>query len=138
MTSPPIIRRMEEGTWKGRLCQGSPVQLPHRQAVDSAAESSSPTPSMGLAVLLPLLFRALTSLLVPSTARPVAANASAAPTVLVTVDVLPPKCNLCYLWAWLCVGPTLNLSLEALEPELRHVSLAVCTVFSSTKEDNGT
>ncbi|KAL8202592.1 UNVERIFIED_CONTAM: hypothetical protein K2H54_019644 [Gekko kuhli] len=73
----------------------------------------------------------------PSTARPAASNASAAPSVVVRVGVLLPERNLHYPWAWPRVAPALRLALEALEPQLRHAGLAVRTAFAST-EANGT
>ncbi|KAL8202660.1 UNVERIFIED_CONTAM: hypothetical protein K2H54_021026 [Gekko kuhli] len=86
-----------------------------------------------------LLFGTLTALLtVPSTARPAAVNASAAPSgVEVRVGVLLPEHNLDYPWAWPRVAPALRLALEALEPQLRHAGLAVRTAFASTENEDG-
>ncbi|KAL8202800.1 UNVERIFIED_CONTAM: hypothetical protein K2H54_025620 [Gekko kuhli] len=92
-----------------------------------------------MAVPPPLLLGALAALLaVPSTARPAASNASAAPSgVEVRVGVLLPGRNLRYPWAWPRVAPALNLALEALQPQLRHAGLAVRTAFASTENEDG-
>ncbi|KAL8202662.1 UNVERIFIED_CONTAM: hypothetical protein K2H54_021076, partial [Gekko kuhli] len=88
------------------------------------------------ALSLLLLLGAL--LAAPSTARPAASNASAAPSgVEVRVGVLLPGRNLSYLWAWPRVAPALSLALEALQPELRHAGLAVRTAFASTEDKDG-
>ncbi|KAL8202661.1 UNVERIFIED_CONTAM: hypothetical protein K2H54_021049 [Gekko kuhli] len=90
------------------------------------------------ALSLLLLFGAL---LAPSTARPLSANTSAAPSVVeVRLGVLLPHRNLDYPWAWPRVAPALSLALEALEPQLRHAGLALRTTvaFASTEnEDDG-
>ncbi|KAL8202579.1 UNVERIFIED_CONTAM: hypothetical protein K2H54_019231 [Gekko kuhli] len=94
---------------------------------------------MAASPLLPLLFGAL--LAAPSsTARPLSAKASAAPSggVEVRVGVLLPGRNLRYPWAWPRVAPALRLALEALQPQLRHAGLAVRTAFASTEDDDGT
>ncbi|XP_015282242.1 PREDICTED: atrial natriuretic peptide receptor 2-like [Gekko japonicus] len=95
---------------------------------------------MAVPLLLQLL-GALATLLAPSTARPVAANASAAPSVVeVRVGVLLPE-HMPYPWAYPWarprVGPALSLALEALEPQLRHAGLALRTTFASTENKNG-
>ncbi|KAL8202658.1 UNVERIFIED_CONTAM: hypothetical protein K2H54_020975 [Gekko kuhli] len=92
-----------------------------------------------MATLLLLFFGALRALpAAPSTARPVGANASAAPSVVeVRVGVLLPGRNLRYPWAWPRVAPALRLALEALEPQLRHAGFAVRTAFASTEDENG-
>ncbi|KAL8202659.1 UNVERIFIED_CONTAM: hypothetical protein K2H54_020991, partial [Gekko kuhli] len=124
----------------GRLFRGSAARPPHKHALVSAAEeaagSSSPAPSMALP---PLFFGALAALLAaPSTAQPLAANASAAPSgVEVRVGVLLPGRNLRYPWAWPRVAPALSLALEALQPQLRHAGLAVRTAFASTEDKDG-
>ncbi|XP_015268383.1 PREDICTED: atrial natriuretic peptide receptor 2-like [Gekko japonicus] len=84
-----------------------------------------------------LLLGALAALLAaPCTARPAAANASAAPSgVEVRLGVLLPERNLHYPWAWPRVGPALNLALEALQPQLRHAGLALRTAFASTEKE---
>ncbi|KAL8211650.1 UNVERIFIED_CONTAM: hypothetical protein K2H54_004981 [Gekko kuhli] len=83
------------------------------------------------AVPLPLFYRGLDIPAGSLHCLAIAVNLSTTSMVL-TVGVPPPEHNLCYLWAWPHIGPTLNLSLETLEPELHHASLAVCTIFSST------
>ncbi|XP_060119577.1 atrial natriuretic peptide receptor 2-like [Heteronotia binoei] len=84
----------------------------------------------------PLLLGVLlvTLLRVPSS---VAAKASAAPTVEVTVGVLLPGRNLGYPWAWPRVKPALSLALEALEPQLPPLGLDVRIAFDSTEDENG-
>ncbi|KAL8202657.1 UNVERIFIED_CONTAM: hypothetical protein K2H54_020898 [Gekko kuhli] len=86
----------------------------------------------------PLLLLLAALLAAPSTAQPLATNASAAPSgVEVRVGVLLPERNLRYPWAWPRVAPALSLALEALQPELRHAGLAVRTAFASTEDKDG-
>ncbi|XP_060119572.1 atrial natriuretic peptide receptor 2-like [Heteronotia binoei] len=94
-----------------------------------------------MAAQLLLLGALLATLAVPSssssTARPIAAKASAARTEGVTVGVLLPERSLRFPWAWPRVQPALSLALEALEPQLRHQGLAVRTAFASTENQKG-
>ncbi|XP_060092300.1 atrial natriuretic peptide receptor 2-like [Heteronotia binoei] len=89
---------------------------------------AAPTP---LLLLGPLLGTVLGG---PSSSS---AQASAAPSVEVTLGVLLPGRNLSYPWAWPRVQPALSLALEALQPQLRPLGLDVRTAFASTEDHGG-
>ncbi|XP_060119578.1 atrial natriuretic peptide receptor 2-like [Heteronotia binoei] len=92
--------------------------------------AASPPPLRLLGALLVTLLGAPPS----STAWPVVANSSAAPTVEVRLGVLLPEHSLGYSWAWPRVKPALRLALEA---QLRRARLDVDLAFASTEDENG-